>query len=125
MFVQHNSNPTAARTGDCAVRAIARATGKSWDNIYLDLCILGYTMGDWGSSNAVWGAYLKRCGFTRQALPASCPDCYTVADFADEHPKGIYVLALSGHVVTVVDGRYYDTWDSGDEMPLYYWCKED
>jgi len=35
-----------------------------------------------------------------------------------------HILALSGHVVCVMDGDYYDTWDSGGEVPLYYWRKE-
>ena len=47
-----------------------------------------------------------------------------MADFAAEHPSGTYILALSGHVVCVMDGDYYDTWDSGGEVPLYYWRKE-
>lgn len=38
---------------------------------------------------------------------------------------GTYILALSGHVVTVVDGDWYDTWDSGGEIPIYYWVRED
>jgi hypothetical protein len=27
-------------------------------------------------------------------------------------------------VVTVQDGKYYDTWNSGNEVPVYYWEKE-
>lgn len=76
------------------------------------------------SANHVWGAYLRRHGFRRYALPDVCPDCYTVADFCRDHPSGVYVLALSGHVVCVEDGDYYDTWDSGAEVPAYYWQKE-
>ena len=51
-------------------------------------------------------------------------DC-TVSDFAEDHPKGTYILALSGHVVCVKDGDYIDTWDSGNEIPLYYWQQEE
>lgn len=36
---------------------------------------------------------------------------------------GRYLLALDQHVVAVVDGDYYDTWDSGNEIPIYYWMK--
>ena len=45
------------------------------------------------------------------------------ADFAAEHPDGTYILALATHVVCVRDGDWLDTWDSGDETPLYYWEK--
>ena len=46
-------------------------------------------------------------------------------DFCNDHPKGAYILALSSHVVAVVDGCYYDTWDSGQEIPIYYWTKKE
>ena len=75
------------------------------------------------SANYVWGSYLRRCGWNRSAIPNSCPDCYTVADFAAEHPDGTYILAMATHVVCVENGDWLDTWDSGDEVPLYYWQK--
>lgn len=36
---------------------------------------------------------------------------------------GRIFLALPSHVVTVIDGDWLDTWDSGGETPLYYWEK--
>lgn len=124
-FVFYNPNPAGKRVGDCPVRAIAKATGQSWDEVYTGLCVQGLAMGDMPSANSVWGAYLRQRGFTRYVIPNTCPDCYTVAEFATDHPRGVYVLALSGHVVCVVDGQYHDTWDSGNEIPLFYWEKED
>jgi hypothetical protein len=29
------------------------------------------------------------------------------------HPYGTYVLHIRGHVVTVKDGEYWDSWNSG------------
>lgn len=121
----YNPNPQEARVGDCTVRAIARATGKTWQQTYIGICLEGYCMGDMPSANHVWGAYLRRMGFVRRMLPDDCPDCYTVADFCRDHPEGTYVLAISGHVVCVQDGDYYDTWDSGDQIPVYYWTREE
>lgn len=125
MFVFFNPNPGAKRVGDCAVRAIAKAMGTDWEKTYLALCVEGLRAHDMPSGNSVWGSYLKASGFRQRMLPDACPECYTVAAFADEHPHGVYVLALSGHVVTVVNGDYYDTWDSGEEMPVYYFERED
>lgn len=82
-------------------------------------------MCDLPHANHVWGAYLRHRGFRRNIIPNECPDCYSVSDFCKDHPKGNFVLALSGHVVAVVDGNYYDTWDSGDEVPIYYWEKKE
>lgn len=53
-------------------------------------------------------------------------DDYTVEDFCIDHPNGKYLLAIDGHVVTVIAGFYFDTWeDSGREIPIYYWFKEE
>lgn len=124
MYSAYNPNPMGARVGDCTVRAISRATGEGWDTVYCGLCVEGLRLCDMPTANHVWGAYLRRHGFRRRALPDDCPDCYTVADFCRDHPNGTYVLAISGHVVCVADGSYYDTWDSGEESPAYYWYKE-
>lgn len=124
-FFYFNPNPEGKKVGDCTVRAIARATGQSWDATYIGLCLQGLKMGDMPSANSVWGAYLRQQGFTRNVVPNTCPDCYTVAEFAADHPRGVYVLALSSHVVCIEDGKYFDSWDSGNEIPLFYWEKED
>lgn len=116
-----NQNPAGKQVGDCTIRAISKATGQSWEETYAGLAIQGFLMSDMPSANSVWGAYLRSKGFKRTVIPNTCPDCYTVSAFAREHPKGIYILALSNHVVCVVDGIYYDAWDSGNEIPLFYW----
>ena len=85
-FSYFNPNPEGKQVGDCTVRAISKATGKSWDETYVGLCL---------------------------------------HEFARDHPRGVYVLALSSHVVCVEDGKYFDSWDSGNEIPLFYWEKED
>ncbi len=125
MWRQHNENPLGRQVGDCTVRAVAKATGQDWDKTYLWLCLYGFMMKDMPSANAVWGAYLKNRGFKRHFISDHCPECYTVADFCEDHPNGTFVLALSSHVLTVTDGEFYDTWPSGQELPIYYWTKEE
>lgn len=123
-FIPYNPNPKGTLTGDCAIRAVAKATDMPWENAYTALTVEGYKKGDLPNANHVWGTYLKSKGFKREIIPDTCPDCYTVRDFAEDHPKGMFVLALDNHVVTVFDGDYFDAWDSGNEIPLYYWYKE-
>ena len=48
---------------------------------------------------------------------------FTVKDFCRDNPQGIFVLCLDGHVVTVMHGNYYDAYDSGDEIPLFYFSE--
>lgn len=82
-------------------------------------------MGDMPSGNVVWGRYLSVNGFKKKVPPYHCNGCYTLKDFCDDHKRGTFIVALNNHVVCVKDGDYYDTWDSGDEVPLYYWEKEE
>lgn len=81
-------------------------------------------MNDVMSSNSVWGSVLRQHGFFRHSIPNSCPDCFTIGDFAKEYPKGVYVVGTGNHVATVVDGFIYDSWDSSNEIPQYYWTRE-
>ena len=121
MFIQYNANPAGKHTNDCTIRAISKSTGKPWRAVYSGICMEGYESYDMPSSNAVWGAFLKREGYKRMAIPNTCPDCYTVMDFCKDHPKGNYILGTGTHVIAVIDGDYYDTWQSGEEIPIFYW----
>lgn len=124
MFVEMNANPLKKIVGDCVIRAICVAENKEWDDIYLEIMLKGYEMKDISSSNAVWGAYLKEIGYSRFIIPNTCPDCYTIADFVRDNPVGTFILATGTHVVAAKDGCYFDTWDSGAEVPIYYFEKE-
>lgn len=125
MYVYYNPNPRMKRVGDCVIRAICKLTGEDWDTVYMGVALEGYRIKDMPSANHVWGEYLKRQGYRRLPLPDTCPECYTVEEFCKDYPKGRYLLATGSHVVTVIDGKNYDTWDSSDEVPIYFWTKGD
>lgn len=124
-FIFYNPNPDGRFVGDCTIRAICKLTGKDWDSVYAGTSFEGFIRKDMPSGNSTWGAYLVRLGYIARSIPDSHLFHYTVKDFCRDHPKGKYLLALDQHVVTVVDGNYYDTWDSGNEMLVYYWMKGD
>lgn len=117
----YNPNPMNKRIGDCVIRAVSKVTNQNWRDTYMALALKGLELCDLPSANHVWGSYLHDIGFHRKVIPNSCPDCYTIEDFCRDYPIGIYLLATDGHVVAVENGNYYDTWDSGGEVPLYYW----
>lgn len=121
LWKPYNPNPSKSRVGDCTVRAICKATGKTWEQVHIALCAYGFMRCDMPSANHVWGAYLRSQGFRRFIIDDDC----TVVDFCREHPQGTYILAIDGHVVCAADGFYYDSWDSGQEIPVYYWTRGD
>lgn len=124
MYIEYNPNPLFRRVGDCAVRALSKALDLTWEQVYALLCANGALMGDMPSADSVWGATLRQYGFLRDSIKNTCPDCYTAEDFCRDNPEGVYVLAFGGHVVAVEDGDIYDTWDSSNLVPQYYWYKE-
>lgn len=73
------------------------------------------------SANHVWGKYLRDHGFVRCLIEEDC----TVEDFCRDHSEGTYILAIGDHVVCVEGGFYWDSWDSGQEVPVYYWTRGD
>ena len=124
-YRNYNPNPIARNVGDCAVRAITKALDIDWEKAFMLLMASAYQMGDMPSSDAVWGAVLRQHGFYREVVPNTCPDCYTARDFCIDHPKGVFVLAFGGHVACVRDGDLYDTWDSTNLYPQFYWYRKD
>lgn len=125
MWIMFNNNPTGRMVGDCAVRAISVALDTDWESAFDRITEAARAMGDMPSSNSVLGAVLRQNGFYRKAIPNYCPDCYTAADFAYDHPNGVYVLGFGNHVAAVVDGDIYDSWDSSNEVPQYFWYRKD
>lgn len=121
LWRQFNNNPVNRNVGDCSVRAVSVALGIDWETAFALITQNAFQMGDMPSSNAVWGSVLRQHGFKRSVIPNSCPDCYTVGQFADDHPKGVYVVGTGNHVVTVKDGEIWDSWDSSKEIPIYFW----
>lgn len=124
-FVYYNANPEKTRKGDCVVRALSKALGQSWERTFIELCFEAYLMLDMPSANEVWREYLRRKGIIRKPVEAECDGCYTVRDFCRDHPHGTYVLALDNHAVAVCNGRFFDTWDSGDETVFYYFERQE
>lgn len=124
MFVYYNPNPKHKRVRDCTVRAIAFATETDWDTAFIALVIHSFAMKDMPDDDEVWWDFLKGHGFAYHAILSLCPECKTVREFCEEHSDGLYVLATQNHVLGARDGDWYDLWDSGDEIVLHYWTKE-
>ena len=125
MYISYNANPDGNRVIDCTVRAISTVLNQTWERTYAGMVVEGMAIYNMPSANVVWSNYLKRKSFKRYIIPDDLPEDYSVRDFCRDNPKGTFLLALSGHVVAVIDGNYYDTWDSGDEIPIYYWHRKE
>ena len=124
MYKYYNPNKLH-KTEDCTVRALSKALGIDWRTAFMWLSNNALRHWDMMHKNYVWGDLLEQNGFKKAQLPNSCPRCYTVAEFARDNPDGVFVLGTGSHVVTVIDGDWFDMWDSGNEVPIIvYWRRE-
>lgn len=122
-YIHRNLNPCIRSVGDCAVRALSAVTYRSWEETYSELCMLGFQMCDMPNSNEVITAFMRKNGFQKHLIPDELPVRYTIADFCDDNPRGIYVVGTGTHVVAIIDGNYIDIWDCGNEIPVYFYAK--
>lgn len=115
-----NQNPSGRRTTDCVIRALATVLRTDWGTVYDALADEGSRIHEMMDANHLWIRWLERHGFSLNAIPDQCPNCYTVRDFCRDHPRGDYVLGTGDHAIAAIDGDWYDTFDSGDLVPIFY-----
>ena len=51
MWIPYNPNPRGRMVGDCTIRALTKATGKSWYDVYTGVSLDGYQLADMMSNN--------------------------------------------------------------------------
>lgn len=116
----------ADNVGDCAIRAIAIASGEDYKEIYKELKALnkGKSCRD-GTPPNVTKKYMKLHGWKWQATMGIGTGC-KVHLRPEELPMGTLVVRVTGHIVCVKDGVIYDTHDCsrhGTRCVYGYWYK--
>lgn len=124
-FIEFNPNPKGKVAEDCTVRAIACLTNKSWDDAYMLVCVGGLIEKTMPDQKVAISTLMELLGYTNHQLPNICPKCYTIRDFCRDFSRGNYMVATGSHVVAVINGNYYDAFDSGNEVLLNYWSEFD
>ena len=121
MYKYYQPNQKCKKACDCVIRALTKACDAKWEDVYTRLCTIGLFMGDVPDAPDVYRKLLADEGFEIHTIKVTKGSKRpTVKSFAKEHKKGTYVLEVANHVVTVVDGDYYDIWDCGDKCLYRY-----
>ena len=112
IFTYENVNPKKRITGDCEIRAIARATKLSWEAVVRGLCEVGIETGYSPFVKKAYDLFLTRNGFVRMPEPRHSDNTkYSLREFVLAHPRGTYVVNMAHHVTVVVNGKNHDIWD--------------
>lgn len=127
VYYQPNKKDIKDQVGDCQVRALSKALNLSWVEAFdltIPLCreLQTYTIFD-GCLEKTKES-MRKLGFDYHGISnkrgSKRP---TVDEFTKDHPNGTYICKVANHVVAVVDGKYYDTWDSGWRSMYGYYEK--
>lgn len=124
-YYQPNKKDVKDRYGDCVVRALTKVMNKTWLEVFNELIPYAIEIQCMPNSKTCYEKYLKDNGFEYRGISnkkgSKRP---TVESFTKEHKAGTFFLNVANHVVSVVDGIYYDTWDSGQCCLYGYYEKE-
>lgn len=106
MYRYKNANPNMNNIEDCTIRAISVAEEISWDEAYIKLSESARKMRLMMSSVDAIEEYLD---LHYERVPIGE---YTVGEFINNHPQGIYLITMRGHITVLKNGINYDTFDS-------------
>lgn len=127
-YYQPNDKDIKDKVGDCQVRAFTKALNLTWLEAFdltIPICreLQTYTIFD--SDLRKTKEAMKKLGFIYTGISNKKGTIRpTVDEFAKNHPNGTYIVTVAHHVVAVVDGKYYDTWDSGGKCMYGFYTKE-
>lgn len=124
-YYQPNKKDVKDEYGDCVIRSLTKVTGKEWLQVFEELLPYARELQCMPNGKPCYGTYLRDNGFEYHGISnkkgSKRP---TVDSFTKENKEGTYLLRVARHCVAVVDGIYYDTWDSGDCCLYGYWKKK-
>ena len=123
-FHFHNENPKGRRTGDCVIRAIARASGDSWDDTLTGLFKVALRVKSELAWKDCYEKYLAEQGWTKVKQPRKADGSkYTVKEWAEIHQDGNYIIRAAHHMTCIIDGKCNDIWNCTNLTVLNYWTR--
>lgn len=123
MYIKENLNPVGKKTGDCVIRAIAKAENRHWLSVFDELTMLArqnYTLpNDMDCCNIYLGAKYQTIPIMHKVRGKN--KRYTVNELAKKYSKNTLIIRVAGHTAVAVNGDYYDIWDCGESCSYKAW----
>ncbi len=128
-FHFYNANPRGRLTTDCYVRAICTALDKPYNLVVMEMADMQGKTGYDVSDTKLIDKYLKSKGWEKQTQPRKADGTkYTGAEFCEmvkhnrhEYPPQIIANIGGHHIVAIMFGQVYDTWDCTKKCIGNYW----
>lgn len=127
VYYQPNKKDLKDKYGDCTIRALSKALDVSWleaFDLMIPLCREYQVSNIFNAPSSIEREMVEKLGFKYTGVSnKKGMKRPTVDSFAKDHPEGTFILNVANHEVACVDGKYYDTQDSG-ECRLYGWYEK-
>lgn len=127
MYIKENMNPKGWKCGDCVVRALASATGSTWDDVYTELYNIGLKKKRMPNDPCVYEKFLTDKGFEyHKQMKDDYGRKMSVRELAEyyEMPNYILVVHTRKHLTCIKFGDIIDTWNTSYETAGYFYIKE-
>ena len=115
MYKFYNNNSLGLFENDCTVRAIALATGNSWDATYKDLSKIARLQGIMMDDKDFIKKYLDERYERIYDIPR------TVGEVAGAYPDNVLLITMPHHITCSKYGVIYDSFDCRDRKAEYVW----
>lgn len=123
-YYQPNKKDLKDDYGDCVIRSLTKVLDMEWLQVFDELLPYARELQCMPNGKPCYEKFLKNKGFIYNGISNKKGSKRPTFDrFAKDHKTGTYVLRVAHHLVAVVDGFYYDTWDSGESSMYGYWEK--
>lgn len=119
-FKYLNLNPLGIEEEDCVTRAIALASGKPYFTIRKKLQLTAELL-ECEKLCVCCYEHLLDSVFNYERIKING---MTVGEFAELHPKGVFLIRIEGHLTCLVNGCIYDLWDCRDRKATHAWICE-
>lgn len=131
-YKEINLNPKGNKVGDCVIRAIANAEGRTWYEVFDDLVKLARKNCFIPNDKKNYKTYLKLKGYKKIGVKYDDIEGrqrrLTPRDFHGMHDQeghdlawGTYLVAQANHLTVVKDGVTEDSWDCSNRAAYIIW----
>lgn len=116
-----DGTPMKWKQCDCTVRALCKVENSNWESVYKLLVGIGLKNYMMPNDPDLLSIAFTEMGYIRHTFKNT--ERIPLKKFATKFKSGSFLAMMPGHIVAVVNGKYYDVFDTGDSYITSYWEK--
>lgn len=124
-YYQPNNKDDENVSSDCVIRALTKLLNLDWKTVFEELYCIAKSKQRMLNDGEVVEQYLTDNHFVKHIIHRKRNEKQLrLKEFAEQYNMGAYFCWARSHVVAVIDGIIYDSWDSSNICLYEYWKVE-